>query len=262
MSLRKKEILDKNLFIFDIDGTIKNGDRLVEYFLPFLETIEAKGRPYCFLSNNTSLSKTDHLRNLSNLLDRELTARHLFTPLDQVKNHLSRRALNRIYLLGTGSVQALFKGHGFELTDENPEAVVVTFDTSLDYQKLSTASRLLMDPSVEFILANKDLRCPTEFGFIPDAGSIANMLKATTGREIDYTGGKPSTEMMQAILDAWEVHPGGCVFFGDRLYTDIPLGEAAGILTVLVLTGETKLSDLGPENDIPVLRSYQELLDG
>ena len=261
MSLRKKEILGKNLFIFDIDGTIKNGDKIVEGFLPFLETLEEKGRPYCFLSNNTSLSKTDHLKNLSNLLDRELAPRHLFTPLDQVKNHLSKKALNKIYLMGTESVQAFFKEHRFELTDENPEAVVVTFDTSLDYQKLSTASRLLADPSVEFILANKDLRCPTEFGFIPDAGSIANMLKATTDREVDYTAGKPSTKMMEAVLETYEVSPEDCVFFGDRLYTDIPMGEAAGILTVLVLTGETKPSDLEPDNILPVLKSYRELID-
>jgi len=262
MSLRKKEILDKELFIFDIDGTIKNGEKLVDHFLPFLETIEEKRRQYCFLSNNTSLSKIDHLKNLSNLLNRELTTRHLFTPLDQIRNHLSKKAINKIYVIGTESVQAFFKKHRFELTDENPEAVVVTFDTSLDYSKLVTASRILMDLSVELILANKDLRCPTEFGFIPDAGSIANMLEATTDHEVDYTGGKPSTEMMQSILEAYGVRPEDCVFFGDRLYTDIPMGEAAGILTVLVLTGETKLSDLEPENDMLVLRSYQELLDG
>ncbi len=261
MSLQTKEILDKELFIFDIDGTIKNGDKIVDHFLPFLETIEEKGRHYCFLSNNTSLSKTDYLMNLSNLLNRELTTRHLFTPLDQVKNHLSRKSIDKIYVIGTESVQAFFKEHRFELTEETPEAVVVTFDTSLDYSKLVAASRILMDPSVEFILANKDLRCPTEFGFIPDAGSIANMLKATTDREIDYTGGKPSTEMFQSILDTYGVNPDDCVFFGDRLYTDIPMGEAAGILTVLVLTGETKLSDLEPENDMLVLRSYRELLD-
>ena len=262
MSLCKKEIQEKKLFIFDIDGTVKNGDKLVDHFLSFLETIEEKGKPYCFLSNNTSLSKTDHLKTLSKLLNRELTTRHLFTPLDQIKNHLSKKSINKIYLLGTESVQSFFKEHGFELRDENPEAVVVTFDTSLDYQKLSTASRLLMDPSVQFVLANKDLRCPTEFGFIPDAGSIANMLKATTDREVDYTGGKPSTEMIKSILDTYGVGPDDCVFFGDRLYTDIPMGEAAGILTVLVLTGETRLSDLGAENDMPVLGSYKELLDG
>ena len=262
MSLQKKEILDKKLFIFDIDGTIKKGDELVEHFLPFLKTIEEKERHYCFLSNNTSLSKTDHLRNLSNLLNKELTTRHLFTPLDQVKNHLLKESIKKIYVIGTESVQAFFEEHRFELTTENPEAVVVTFDTSLDYPKLVAASRLLMDPSVQFILANKDLRCPTEFGFIPDAGSIANMLKATTDHEVDYTGGKPSTDMMQSILETYGLNPEDCVFFGDRLYTDIPMGEAAGILTVLVLTGETKLSDLEPENDMLVLRSYQELLDG
>jgi len=262
MSLQKKEILEKKLFIFDIDGTIKKGDKLVEHFLPFLKTIEEKGRHYCFLSNNTSLSKTDHLKNLSNLLNRELTTRHLFTPLDQIKNYLSRKSIDKIYVIGTLSVQTFFKEHRFELTTDKSEAVIVTFDTSLDYPKLVAASRILMDPSVEFILANKDLRCPTEFGFIPDAGSIANMLKATTDHEVDYTGGKPSTEMMQSILEAHDVHPKDCVFFGDRLYTDIPMGEAAGILTVLVLTGETKLSDLEPENDMMVLRSYQELLDG
>jgi ribonucleotide monophosphatase NagD (HAD superfamily) len=31
---------------------------------------------------------------------------------------------------------------------------------------------------------------------------------------------------------------------GDRLYTDIALGQTSGIVTVLVLSGETKVEDL------------------
>ena len=40
-----------------------------------------------------------------------------------------------------------------------------------------------------------------------------------------------------------------CVMVGDRLYTDIALGKSFGVTSCLVLSGETKQSDVDSAND-------------
>jgi HAD superfamily hydrolase (TIGR01450 family) len=255
--------MEKKLFIFDIDGTIVVGRAVIQHILPFLNLLKEQGKAICFLTNNTSLSKDDHMKHLSEILPIDLTNR-VYTPLDQVVRYLKSENIEKIFLLGTGSVKNFFTSNGFFLTEEDPEAVIVTFDTSLTYPKLISASKILMTHNTKFVLSNKDLRCPTEFGYIPDAGSIAQMIKTTTDHEIEYTCGKPSTDMLQTILQDYGVSVNDCVFFGDRLYTDIPMGLNAGILTVLVLTGETKISDINIDDErrgYIILESYKALLD-
>jgi HAD superfamily hydrolase (TIGR01450 family) len=258
----KKSILEKDLFVFDVDGTLKNGDTIIDGVVTVLDNIHQNGGKYCFLSNNTSMSKTDYLDKLSTILGMIVKEEDLFTPLDQVVRYLREQAISDIYIVGTESVMKYFVSENFRLNEQDPGAVVVTFDTSLDYGKLVIASRILMNPSIEFILANIDVRCPTEFGFIPDAGSIASMIITTTEHDVDYRAGKPSTEMLQTILKTKNMSKENCVFFGDRMYTDIPMGINASILTVLVLTGETRLENLSIEdvNKYLILKSYSELL--
>jgi HAD superfamily hydrolase (TIGR01450 family) len=257
----KKNILEKKLFIFDVDGTVKNGDTKVEGIDQLFYKIHQNGGKYCFLSNNTSMSKTDYIKKLSDIIGIELSKDDLYTPLDQVVRYLREKTITDIFIVGTESVKKYFSSENFRHDKETPGAVIVTFDTSLDYSKLATASRILMNPSVKFILANIDARCPTEYGFIPDAGSIAEMLKTTTEHDVDYRAGKPSTEMLQTILQTKKVSRENCVFFGDRMYTDMPMGINASILTVLVLTGETQLENLSTEdvNKYLIMKSYTEL---
>lgn len=258
----KNKILEKKLFIFDVDGTIKIGNIKIPDIDKFFKKITNMGASYCLLSNNTSKTKFEHVKNISKVIGINFNENSLYTPLDQVIEYLRTNSINNIFVIGTDSVIEYFESNDFTIDEVNPDSVIVTFDTSLNYDKLVTASRLLVDPSIKFILSNIDKRCPTEFGFIPDAGSIADMLRVTTDHEINYTTGKPSKGMIDTILKQKNITRDSCVFFGDRLYTDIRMGNNASIMTVLVLTGETKLKDLSVEdvNDMLILKNYKELL--
>jgi ribonucleotide monophosphatase NagD (HAD superfamily) len=78
---------------------------------------------------------------------------------------------------------------------------------------------------------------------MPDIGSIIAFVKASTGRDPDVIIGKPNLPMLHAISERINVDFSKIIMVGDRLYTDIALGER-GIRTVLVLSGETKMEDL------------------
>ena len=117
----------------------------------------------------------------------------------------------------------------------------MSFDTELTFGKLRDVCYLLATrPGIPYLASHPDLACPTEFGFVPDCGSICDMVYNATGRQPFFVG-KPNPLMPNLAME-WS----GCagedtVVIGDRLSTDIESGVRAGVDTVLVLTGEASL---------------------
>lgn len=260
---KAKSIMKKRLFIFDLDGTVFIGDTVLPMIRDFLNLLLKKKKTIVFLTNNSSMSKQKHLERLRRLLHSELRERNIYTSIEDTIRYLKSKSIKKIFLLATPSVSNEFVDNGFILSCDRIDAVVVTFDKSLSYEKLEKASLLLRsDEKVKFVLTNRDLRCPTEKGAIPDAGSIGGLLETVSDRKIDFFGGKPNPEMITNLLLRNGMSNGDCVFFGDRLYTDINMGDQSKIMTVLMLTGETKLLELNLSflKKYVVLKDFQELL--
>jgi NagD protein len=142
-------------------------------------------------------------------------------------------------LLGTESLKLEFQEAGFILTDIDPEIVILAFDQDLTYEKLVKASYMLQEGK-PYIATHLDDRCPTEKGYIPDAGGFAAVLFKATDR-MPSVFGKPNEEMLLFKLRELNIHPKDAIIFGDRLYTDIKMGREAGVTTCCVLSGETTL---------------------
>ena len=143
--------------------------------------------------------------------------------------------------MGTPDLEAAFKREGIELSDQ-ADIVVVSFDTTLTYEKLNIACRLIRE-GAEFLSTHPDFNCPVEGGFIPDSGSICALVTASTGKTPRYFG-KPYEEVVRMIEDHTGLNRSEMVVVGDRLYTDIAVGARNGMDSVLVLSGETKKEDL------------------
>jgi len=126
--------------------------------------------------------------------------------------------------------------------EEKADIVITSFDTSLTYEKLDNACRLIRG-GAEYLSTHPDMNCPTETGFIPDSGAIAAFCTASTGKVPTYFG-KPYKETVEMIAEATGYGNDEMCIFGDRLYTDIALGKKFGVTAVLVLSGETKESDV------------------
>ena len=121
--------------------------------------------------------------------------------------------------------------------------VVAGFDTELTYEKLQTACGLI-DRGVEYVATNPDLVCPVGGKRnVPDCGSICLMIERATGKT-PYIIGKPRPEMVESICSKFTISPDKTAIIGDRLYTDIAMGRNARILSIGVLTGETKREDI------------------
>jgi HAD superfamily hydrolase (TIGR01450 family) len=263
LSQNMENLMDKKMFIFDLDGTVLLENTVLPNVKQFLTLLLQNNRQIVFLTNNSSISKNEHLERLKQLFAINLGEDNIYTSVEDTMNYLSRMKMRRLFLLATSSVSKEFLANDFILDSDQVDAVVVTFDRSLSYEKLERASLLLArEPKITFILTNGDLKCPTKNGFVPDAGSIGRLLELVSGRKIDVARGKPNPEMINNIILKQKMLKEDCVFFGDRLYTDIAMGDHSGVMTILMLTGETSFHelDLSFFEKFLVFNNYEELL--
>ena len=235
------EIKDIKLFLFDMDGTIYLGDRLFEPTIPLLNTIKEQGKRYLFMTNNSSKSVEAYIEKLGRL-GIAACKEDFMTSSQATAYYLKKHHADKlIYVAGTNSFKTELREAGLNITDQRQEGIgclVCGFDTELTFKKLEDMSILLLDKSLPYIAANLDLVCPTEYGYVPDCGSVCEMLFNATGRRPEVIG-KPSPLMVELALEKWGVAKNEAMVVGDRLYTDIACGKNAGIPTVLVLSGET-----------------------
>ena len=229
-------------FIFDMDGTIYLGGKLLPGAASLINHLQNQGTPYFFLTNNSSKSKLDYVNKLA-AFNLPVTPDQIYTSGEATAIYLQREKPGaRLFVVGTPSLEAEFARHGFELVQDNPDIVVLGFDTTLTYKKIWKMCDFVRD-GIPYIATNPDINCPTESGYMPDIGAIMAMVKSSTGREPDLVIGKPHPPIIQTILEKTGFAPAQMAMVGDRLYTDIALGKA-GITTILVLSGETRRQDI------------------
>lgn len=231
----------KKLFLFDLDGTLSIGDRLYEGSRELLSYIASAGGKSYYITNNSTMSAEDYIRKFRKNFGLTATADQFVTAGYMTLRFLKKNfPADKIFVLGTKSFIKELKNNGLNITEEAEENIscaVAAYDSELTYEKLCRICRVLFTQDIPFYATNPDLRCPIDFGFIPDCGSICNMITAATGRKPIYLG-KPSKEIVTLCMERSGFSPEETLVVGDRIYTDIACGINAGVDTCVVYTGE------------------------
>jgi NagD protein len=227
-----------------MDGTIYSGGTLFPFTVPFLKLLSELGIGHTFLTNNSSKSTRDYLSHLARLgiaANRD----ELYTSTDATIAFLRREysKVKRLFILGTMSTRTEVAEAGYEMCEDDPgdepDAVVVGFDTELIFARLCRAAYWISSGK-PFIATHPDLVCPTdEPTVLVDCGAICAALEKAAGRGPDAVLGKPDPVMIAGILGKHRLAPTELAMVGDRLYTDMAMARRAGVMGVLVLTGET-----------------------
>jgi NagD protein len=237
----------------DMDGTIYSGTTLFPCTLPFLKTLRELEVGHTFLTNNSSKSRADYLRQLQGL-GIPTAPTELYTSTEATISFLRSKhsEVRRLFVLGTPSLRAEMAESGFVITiddaKDEPDAVVVGFDTSLVFDRLCRAAYWIKRGK-PFLATHPDKICPTDQPTVlVDCGSICAALEQATGRKPDAVLGKPDPVMLSGILQRHKLQPEELAMVGDRLYTDMAMARRAGALGVLVLTGETTAAQAAENN--------------
>ena len=261
--MNDKSLKQIKLFLFDMDGTLYLGNRLYDFTPQLLDTIKAQGKRYLFMTNNSSKSVADYVKKLENL-GINASEDDFMTSSQATAYYLKKHHNNKkLYVCGTLSLKKELESVGFTITEnlDEVECIVMGFDTELTFKKLEDVCRLLLSREIPYIATNPDYVCPTEFGSVPDCGSVCDMIYNATQRR-PIVIGKPSPLMPQLAMEKLGLDKSQTAVVGDRIYTDIKSGINAGAVSVLVLSGETTEEILKESPDKPdfVLQNAGELL--
>ncbi|MDD2629735.1 MAG: HAD-IIA family hydrolase [Limnochordia bacterium] len=235
-------------YMFDLDGTIYFGSRLLPGAREVVEYLKNAGRRVLFLTNNPLLTREDYADKLTHM-GISTTPEQVLSSADILAIHLSgKHAGCSAYVLGEAPLISTLRQSGVQVIeepvpDQKVDYVVASFDRTFNYEKLNHGMQLLQNGAT-LIATHADPACPWDGGLIPDAGPIIAALTVCAGKRLDWIAGKPSLLTLGVALAQIGCSSGETLMVGDRLATDIQLGADHGMDTAFVLTGGDTEQDI------------------
>ena len=232
----------------DMDGTIYRGGTLLPCTNPFLDLLRQLDISYSFLTNNSSKSVAEYAARLRKMgVPAEPTQIFISTQATMEYLKTEQPKVRRLFLLGSSGMAGELQAAGYTLTEDSaldePDAVLVGFDLDLDFSRLCRAAYWIKQGKL-FVASHPDRVCPTDQPtVIVDCGAICAALQSATGRAPDAVPGKPDPRMLLGLCRRLAFAPEELAMVGDRIYTDIEMARQAGVLGVLVLSGEATAAD-------------------
>lgn len=247
-------------YLFDMDGVLYRGRRVLPGARSLLAALDRKGIPFALVTNNSTRSPRQYVRFLATMGIR-VPAYRIVTSSVGTAAYLrgTLRLGSRVLVVGEPPLRRAIARAGFVVAWEDVAAVVVGLDRRITYRKLALAARALAG-GAEFVASNPDPLVPTETGAMPGAGALVSALQYASGRK-PVVIGKPNPRLLREAMARIGTRPAQTAMVGDQLVTDVAAGRAAGLFTILVLTGVTTgntRTDGNPRPDLTV-RDLNEL---
>ncbi|WP_420642782.1 HAD-IIA family hydrolase [Candidatus Leptofilum sp.] len=245
----------KNL-ILDMDGVLWRGETPMPGLADFFKTLRAHGIQFVLATNNASKTPQQYVAKLAKFgvpVDEE----QIFTSAEATGDYLAQTYPTgaKAFVVGDVGLQTAVQNRGFQLLGveevmggETAVFVVAGFNPNATYPQMA-AGALLIHKGADFIGSNPDLTFPSEYGPLPGAGSFLAFLQAGTGVKPTVIG-KPGPLIFKMAMEKLGGTPQNTAMVGDRLETDIAGGKAAGIQTILVLSGISQRDDIAQANGL------------
>lgn len=226
--------------LVDLDGTVYRGDRLIDGAVESLDTVPGRT---LFITNNASRSADEvaaHLRELGLRADAEGIVTSAQTAARVLAAQLSPGT--RVLIVGTEALASEIAAVGLRPVrrwQDQPDAVVQGHSTATGWSDLAEAA-LAIRAGALWVAANVDPTLPSERGLLPGNGSMVAALKTATDAD-PQVAGKPSPALINDALGRGDF--AAPLVVGDRLDTDIAGANAAGVPSLMVLTGAHSARD-------------------
>ena len=255
-------------YVFDLDGTIYLGDKLLPGARRLVLKLRDLGKKVVFLSNNPTKDPEMYAEKLTNL-GIETPASDIVNTVVSMTRWLSHNHPDAvIFPIAEEPLKRALRKAGIRMSEkaEEIDLVVASYDRTFDYRKLQIAfDAIWYYKRARLVTTNPDRYCPFPGGRgEPDAAAIVAAIEACTGARCEANTGKPNPIMLDIVADLTGLETSECVMTGDRLYTDIRMALDAGMSSAVVLTGETTAEAIAdePASDKPtyVLERVDQLI--
>jgi arabinose operon protein AraL len=231
--------------LIDLDGTIWKGNELIPHADEAIAYIRSLGQKMVFVSNRGNWSRRmcyERLKALGVAVAEEEIILSSTVTAQFLREHYP---LCQVWTLGDEGLREELRNHHVPLAQVPEEAdfLVITLHETMTYRDLDLAFRAVHH-GARIIATNIDKTFPSEHGNAIDVAGMVGAIEAATSRKVELVLGKPSCLMVEAALRYLRVPPDRCLVIGDSVESDIRMGRMYGMKTALVLTGNTKRSQL------------------
>ena len=229
-------------FALDMDGTIYHGEQPIPGAREFVGWLRDNGVPFRFLTNNSSHGRRFYADRL-NRMGFDVTVDDILSSTTASARYIvSRYPGKKVFALGVPDMLRELEEAGVVLDEDDPDIVLLGFDTTITYDKINRAYQLLKRGKT-FIATHPDDLCPTEDGYDIDIGPFIRMFSQMCQTE-PLVIGKPSRRMLEMAALEMGIDAEDVIMVGDRAYTDIRMAVDAGTDSIAVLSGETTREEL------------------
>jgi 4-nitrophenyl phosphatase len=252
--------------LFDLDGVVYIGAVTLPGAQDVFDWLDSNDRPYCLVTNNSTRTPLQYQEKLLSMSIR-VPLKSVFTSAMATAVYLQRHfpVGAPVFMIGEDGLEEALVEAEFRLVNQDPTLVCVGLDQNLTYAKLRTAC-LAIRAGAAFVATNPDRTLPTEAGLVPGNGATLSALQTATDINPVIIG-KPSATMIELAIERIGAKKNEVAIIGDRLDTDIGAGKAAGIETILILTGVHRLADVpnfpdAPDYVVDDLIEFRQALSG
>lgn len=220
-------------FVFDLDGVIWLGEKVVENALETVTVLKNLGYSVFYMTNNSSRKRQEVIQKLKGL-GFESDTRNTYCSSHALAVYLAERKISPVYVMGsTGLISDLiYSGIECSVT-ELASAVVIGLDVSISYEKITIAFQAIKN-GARLIVANMDPYYPASDGrMLPGCGAMVGAIVGASGHQPDFIVGKPSAYMLQLLCREHGLSSEEICVVGDVLESDMAMTENFGCLGVL-----------------------------
>lgn len=241
-------------FLVDLDGVVWIGREPVPGAPEALRALLDAGKCVVFVTNNPGKPPVAYAKRLGKL-GVQVRAEQIVTA-GMVAARLAGEAADGggAFVIGAPALKEMVAATGTHLLGREEArgagVVVVSGHREFDYRELLAAKQAL-DGGAALLATSRDPTMPFPGGEVPGTGAVLAAVEVASGRRAEIAG-KPERHLFEMAIEA-AGGDGRLAMVGDRVSSDIAGGRAAGLETVLVLSGttsreEAKAADPAPDH--------------
>ena len=225
---------DIKVVLFDLDGTIYYGDKIIDGANNVIEFFRKNDKKIFFTTNNSTKTRKQIYEKLVGMgvncrLDEVLTSGYI-AALNAKKHNMED-----IYIFGSQNLIDEFTNFGIEVNQtESAKNLLIGYDPNLTYEKLTDALQVALNAN--YIMAcNKERVFPgNNSKLMPGCGAMTAPIEWCTNRTCDFVIGKPNTLMIDILQEIVKIPVNQFLVIGDTYESDIAMADSAGAKSILI----------------------------
>lgn len=234
----KNDYSQIDMVVFDLDGTIYNGDTLIDGADQVVRYFRSLGKAAFFGTNNSTKSREKIAGKLCNMgipCEKEEVVTSSFLAAE----YIEKMGLDHFFVYGTQGLIAELESRGINVcNEEDARNLLIGFNSDLDYDFISQAFRVALKAK-SIIVCNLDRSYPGGDGKLyPGCGLIVSAIEWCTQRKSDITVGKPNDYMLQYLSKAANIRADRILCIGDSMETDGQMAISFGSQYRIITNGD------------------------